>query len=345
VGGQSPFSLVFKAVADVHLPGFPDTGYMHEPQDWNYWKREPLAFASGLLDTYRGPLVPVRCVGVEDRGDVAFMWLEELHDDGADDRWSPERHVLAALQLGRFNGDHVHNLPSVSTYPWLCQRFTQGWIATLTDFGTAAACESDDVWRHPALRDAFPRPLGSRVADLLADADELLAVGESLPQALTHHDAHRDNLFRRDRPGTETTQVLDWGFLGLAPIGEDLGHQVGINVFHQYIAADSASLYEQAATSAYVSGLRAAGLDPDENRVRTYARAVAALQLVSFAAAHVTWLSEDSDDDATESETPWPAAWAAERGIGVDELMGNWAAAFDWLLNLGDDARRAASAL
>jgi hypothetical protein len=25
--------------------------------------------------------------------------------------------------------------------------------------------------------------------------------------------------------------------------------------------------------------------------------------------------------------------------------MGNWAAAFDWLLNLGDDARRAAETL
>jgi hypothetical protein len=33
-GGQRPFSLVFKAVADVDLPGFPDTGYMHAPPDW-----------------------------------------------------------------------------------------------------------------------------------------------------------------------------------------------------------------------------------------------------------------------------------------------------------------------
>jgi hypothetical protein len=343
-GGQRPFSLVFKAVADVDLPGFPDAGYMHEPQDWNYWKREPLAFASGLLNTYQGPLVPVRCVGVEDRGDVAFMWLEELHDDGADDRWSPERHVQAAQHLGRFNGDHVRNLPSVTTYPWLCQNFTGGWISTLTDFGTALACESDDVWRHPALRNAFPRALGSRVADLLADAEDLLAVGTSLPLALTHHDAHRENLLRHDNHGVETTQILDWGFLGIAPIGEDLGHQVGINVFHQYIAADSASEYEHAAAGAYLSGLREAGLDPDANRVRTYARAVAALQLVSFGAAHVAWLSEDVGD-ATEPETPWPAAWAAERGLDIDQLMANWAAAFGWFLNLGDDARRAAEIL
>jgi len=66
---------------------------------------------------------------------------------------------------------------------------------------------------------------------------------------------------------------------------------------------------------------------------------------VSFGAAHVAWLSEDGDDDATEPEIPWPAAWAAQRGIGLDQLMGNWAAAFEWFLNLGDEARRAANAL
>jgi hypothetical protein len=220
--------------------------------------------------------------------------------------------VQAAQHLGRFNGDHVHNLPSVSTYPWLCQNFTGGWIATLADFGTSVACDSDGVWRHPALRNASPRPLGSRVAGLLADADDLLAVGASLPLALTHHDAHRDNMFRRDGRGMETTQVLDWGFLGLAPIGEDLGHQVGINVFHQYIAADSATEYEQAAAGAYLSGLKEARLDPDADRVRTYARAVAALQLVSFAAAHVAWLSEDGEGDDTTAEPATPLA----RGLG-----------------------------
>jgi hypothetical protein len=282
---------------------------------------------------------------MEDRGDVAFMWLEELHDAGGSEPWSQERHVLAARHVARFNGDHVHNLPGTATHPWLCRRFTQGWLATLTEAGAAAACESDEAWRHPALRDAFPRSLGPRVADLLADAEDLLAVGDSLPMALTHHDAHRDNMFRHSDGGIEQTQVLDWGFLGVAPVGEDLGHQVGVNLFHQYIPADNAWHYERAASDAYLSGLREGRVDPDPKRVRTYARAVAALQMVSFAAGHVAWLAEDHQGTNEAAEPSWPAVWAAERGIDPDQLMRKWAATFDWLLSLGDDARRAAETL
>jgi hypothetical protein len=343
---ERPFSLVFKAVADVHMPGLPDVGYMHEERDWNYWKREPLAFASGLLDGYQGLVLPVRCVGMEDRGAVAFMWLEELHDAGGSEPWSQQRHVLAARHIGRFNGDHVHNLPSAAANPWLCRRFTQGWLATLSDAGTAAACESAEAWRHPELRGAFPRSLGPRVTDLLADAADLLAVGDGLPMTLTHHDAHRDNMFRHSDGGIEKTQLLDWGFLGVAPVGEDLGHQVGINCFHQYIAADDAWRYERAASDAYLAGLRDGNVDPDPTRVRTYARAVAALQMVSFAAGHVAWLTEDDQaTDAAEPEPSWPAVWAAERGVDTDQLMRQWAATFDWLLLLGDEARRAAETL
>lgn len=342
--GSQPFCLVFKAVADVEIPGLPSSGYMHEPQDWNYWKREPLAFASGLLSAYRGPLAPVRCVGIEDRGNVAFMWLEELHDE-ADDGWSLERHVLAAQHLGRFNGDHADEPPSASMHPWLCQHFTRGWLATLTDIGAAAACQSEDVWRHPALRTAFPRPLGGRVADLLADADDLLAVRAGLPLTLTHHDAHRENLVSCLADGADSTRALDWGFLGLAPIGEDLGHQVGVNVFRQHIAAPDAARYEQAATDAYLSGLRQAGVDADVHRLRTYARGVAALQMVSYGAAHVAWLSEETVGESEPEEAPWPTTWAAARGIDADHLMSDWATAFHWLLELGDAARRAAGAL
>lgn len=345
-GRRTPFTLVFKAVADATDQGLPDNGYMHEPRDWNYWKREPLAFASGLLSRHSGPLLPVRCVGVEDHGDTAFMWLEELREQVPAGSWPLSRHLRAAEHLGRFSGSHVHNLPSVAEHPWLCQDFTRGWLASMGEFGATAACESDEVWRHPALRGAFPRPLARQVSDLLADADRLLAVRGSLPLTMTHHDAHRDNLFSDDVGSTARTRALDWGFLGLAPVGEDLGHQIGVNVFQQHVAAADASQYEESATEAFLSGLRATHVDVDDARVSTYARAVAALRLVSFGSAHVAWLSEEpAGEDDGAAETPWPTSWATARAIGVDELMARWAAAFTWLLDLGNRARRSAEAL
>lgn len=337
--GSQPFSMVFKAVGDVDLTGHPlDEGYIHLPEDWNYWKREALVFQSGVLDGYRGPLVAVRCLGVEDNGDSAFMWLEELHDDGGRQVWPIDRLVLAAQHLGRFSGDHLGAPPSVDDYPWLCQNFTHDWVAMSLLIGAKEACESDEVWRHPLLRNAFPRSPRQRVASLLADVEALLETAHSLPATLTHHDAHWDNLFRRSDGEVEQTVVVDWGFLGLAAVGEDLGHQVGVNVFHLRVPAGDASSYEEGASRSFLEGVSKAGVQVDRQRVRLVSQAVAALRMVSFAAAHVAWLSD-------EDEAPWPDEWATARHLDVDQLLHRWAAALWWLLDLGDQARHTADLL
>lgn len=50
-GKEVPWVAVLKIVGDVDLTGPPlDQDYMHNPEDWNYWQREALAFESGLLD-------------------------------------------------------------------------------------------------------------------------------------------------------------------------------------------------------------------------------------------------------------------------------------------------------
>lgn len=340
--GDRSFSMVFKAVGDVDYTGHPfDENYIHQPPDVNYWKREPLVFESGILDAYRGSLVPVRCFGVEHYRDSAFMWLEELREPGGRSAWPLDRHVLAARHLGRFSGDHVGSLPSIEDYPFLCQNFIHEWMRICLLIGTKEACESDEVWRHPGLHNVFSQSPRRRVASLLSDAEAMLQVERTLPLTLSHHDAHWDNLFRRSEDGDEQTGVIDWGFLGLAAIGEDLGHQVGVNVFHQHVAAADASRYEVAAFRAFQSGLMEAGVDVPAERVRLLSQAVAALQVVAFAAAHVEWLSEEDD----EGEEPWPAAWAATREVDVDELLRRWAAALMWLLDLGERARRAIDAL
>jgi hypothetical protein len=50
--------------------------YAHEPEGISYWKREALAFSSGLLG-WPGPLVPVHHYGVEEvsKGQPR-IWLE-----------------------------------------------------------------------------------------------------------------------------------------------------------------------------------------------------------------------------------------------------------------------------
>ena len=57
-GKTTSWRLVLKVIGDSDLLG---SGYCHEPTDWNYWKREALAFESGLLDGWPGPLFADPC--------------------------------------------------------------------------------------------------------------------------------------------------------------------------------------------------------------------------------------------------------------------------------------------
>lgn len=75
-GGEVPWTVVLKVAADVDLTGDPLVDrYTHEPEGSNYWKREALAFSSGLLIGWPGPLVPVHCYGVEEVSkSQAWIW-------------------------------------------------------------------------------------------------------------------------------------------------------------------------------------------------------------------------------------------------------------------------------
>jgi hypothetical protein len=66
-GREAPWIVVLKVVADTALTGDQSIDQStHEPVGANYWKREALAYRSGLLTGWPGPLVPVRCYRVDE---------------------------------------------------------------------------------------------------------------------------------------------------------------------------------------------------------------------------------------------------------------------------------------
>jgi len=97
-GGEVPWIMVLKVVADVDLTGDPLIDrYTHEPEGINYWKREALAFNSGLLIDWPGPLVPVHCYGVEEVSkSQAWIWLEAREGAGPHTLWTIEQLASAA---------------------------------------------------------------------------------------------------------------------------------------------------------------------------------------------------------------------------------------------------------
>jgi hypothetical protein len=155
-----------------------------DERHWAYWRREPLAYAAGLLPD--GPeLSAPRCYGVV--GDTVYL---------ADITGGEESPSVAARRLGAWQAT-----TAVPDVPWLA-----------TDqLGQRVRVTSLD-WTAMDVPDSLPRIWDRR--------DELLGMLAAVPVVVCHGDFHVGNLLA----GDDVTTVLDWGTFGAGPVGADLAH-------------------------------------------------------------------------------------------------------------------------
>jgi hypothetical protein len=155
-----------------------------DPAHWAYWRRELLAYRSGLLP--HGPhLAAPHCF----RADDDAVHLAEVIGP-------PEVPLVAARRLGAWQAETP--IPQV---PWLGGHQLAQRIA-VTDLDFSAV----DV--PPRLRRIWDR------------REELLTAVETVPQVVCHGDFHVRNLIA----GDAVTTVLDWGTFSAGPVGADLAH-------------------------------------------------------------------------------------------------------------------------
>ena len=87
-----PWSLILKV---IRSPDGKD-----DPASLNYWKREALAYQSGLLDNLPGGTRAPQCFGiVEQPGLETWLWLEEIADE-TQGNWTLEQYGIVAHHLG-----------------------------------------------------------------------------------------------------------------------------------------------------------------------------------------------------------------------------------------------------
>lgn len=154
-----------------------------DPDHWAYWRREPLAYASGLLPRAPGLSAPT-VLAVED--DVVVT---------AEVTGPPEEPAVAARRLGRWQAT-----TPIPTEPWLAHhQLAQRIAVTQLDWNVV---------------DADPR-----LPALWERRDELLAELAELPFTVVHGDYSAGNLRAVD---DETTVAIDWATFGVGPIGADL---------------------------------------------------------------------------------------------------------------------------
>lgn len=181
-GATHQFTLVRKQFRP--LTSGPHAKGARDPRHWAYWKRELLAYQSGVVPTGHELRAP-RCLGIV--GDA--LYLENVVGP-------TERPAIAARRLGDWQARVTAPQFSWLAGHQLAQRVAVtnlNWTETDVDPEFAA------IWsrRH-------------RMLDELRDA----------PDALCHGDFHAGNLLS----SAGTTVAFDWNTIGKAPVGADLAH-------------------------------------------------------------------------------------------------------------------------
>jgi hypothetical protein len=235
-----------------------------DPAHWYYWRREVLAYESGMLDGLAGGLRAARCHLVAPRADgTVALWLEDLGQP-AGDRWPLPRYGAAARHLGRAQGRFVTGR-SLPDEPWLGRDFLRAYV-TQHD-GDLELLADPACWRAPPVAALFETPPIAALQAMRQDQPALLDALDGLPRTLCHQDFHPLNLFA-EGPSGHGTVAIDWSFVGIGAIGEGVATLVADALldFH-VVPADAEDLYETV-VAGYLAGLTEAGWDGDEATVR-----------------------------------------------------------------------------
>lgn len=264
-----------------------------EPTHWNYWRRELLAYESGLAaDAYRdaGIVVP-QMLSMDERADGGVdLWLEDV-EGVAGFEWSVPRLARFAYELGVGQAKWVGRVPDQA---WLSRR----WLAQyLREEPSRSAGLPEEVWESSetaAVVAGWSASVRSGARRLWGERDRVLTAAESGDRTLCHLDVWPSNLLDADG----VSVLLDWSFVGEGAVGEDVANLIVDSCADGLM--DMALLPEiaQSCVESYVSGLRDGGWTGREDQVRL---AVAACGAAKYSWFGPTFLGRALRGDTTRS--------------------------------------------
>jgi hypothetical protein len=248
------WSLILKVV----IPSLNHDELSH----YNYWKREVLVYQSGLLNKLPPMIRAPRYFGIEEKDDKSFwIWLEEA-SSYIHEKWAQPQYEEAARVLGRFNGKYLVDEP-IPSDPWLCRGWLSSWVEECDKYDDRTTLD-ENTWKKSIMNDLFPPNIFERYIDFHNKRVELMDGLRRLPMVLTHNDAWSPNLFLQE---DETIIAIDWSFVGLAGIGEELGRFYGLYL-NQSGPPKETSRLADAMFKQYCHGLDNVGWKGDTRLVR-----------------------------------------------------------------------------
>jgi hypothetical protein len=292
---KTTWSLILKVIQSPANAGLVNMGEGEDPAHWNYWKREPLVYQSGLLDTLPNGLAVPRCWDVTELpGNISWLWLEDIRAE-REGSWPLARYALTARHLGRLNGFYLAQRP-LPAFNWYSRERIRQWIDMLPWRGIP--------WDHPRILARYPRPAQNAFKRMLDQHERFLTKLEELPLTISHGDTYPTNFKSRfAADGAIQTVALDWALMGTAPLGDDLG---------QFVLGAQNNLPETALAevdrvlfASYIDGLRDCDCRVDERLVRFGYTALAALRVGLF---QLYLLNEEINSPNQDKSTGVPPA-------------------------------------
>lgn len=330
-GLSASWSLILKIVC---LAEDAPQGWGTDLLHFGYWKREALAYESGILKDLGPNLRAPRCFDVtEHRDGSVWLWLEEIKETGPT-AWSVARYGLAARHFGQWQGPPLADC-ALSAAPWLTTGWLRSWVSHFEFLENYLL--HPDFWEHPLVRAAFPVPVTGRLLALWAERSTWMDLLDRMPQTLCHFDVWRPNLLAsRDEDGKDRTVALDWQCMGLGPVGE-VGNLLLTSLLTLDMKSADAKALDAAIWQSYLQGMQEMGWAGDSRQMRFCYTAYPALRWGLVFPMLMILPYVLNPDKRAEAE--------AKHGQPLEELLRQWADALYFLLDLADEARDLAGAL
>lgn len=310
-----PWSVVLKATEPSET----------DPNAPNYWKREILAYQSGVLEQLPGPIVVPQCYAIQEFEDgECWLWLEDIQT--SHENWTMEDHRRTARHLGQFNGKFLTGHPLPEEASWMIRGRTRGQMERFEfdkeQFLKASSGEISQQW--------LTEQTIERIIRLNGDCESLLTALDRLPLCYCHHDAFKRNLLiQKNETEKSGTVAIDWALTGYGGVGQEIGITTAMGLLFLEVPAVQARELDEAIFGGYIDGLRDVGWKGDQKLARFGYTATATLTAgLRIAALYTHLLQIDEHATAIENIIGKPLA----------EILEQWRVAEPFLLDLGDEA-------
>jgi hypothetical protein len=253
------------------------------PGHRNYWKREWLAFDTGLLDGLPGRLRAPRTLLTTEHSDgECWIWMEDVAGRHGPDLQLEDYEVIAR-DLATTQGAYAAGTTALPDQDWLSRDWLRGWVEVAGRHVDVIA--DGDVWLDERIGSLVP--LRKRALDVWRERERLLAIVDEAPRTVVHLDFWPTNLFVADG---EPTVAIDWSQVGIGGLAQDIDQIVLDPLWMQVLPDVDPRMLERHVVHAYTAGLQEAGCDvaiADVHRWYAAAGSVHYTPMLGFQAAAV----------------------------------------------------------